>query len=333
MKIIAYGVRDDEMPFLKEWQSNNPAIEVQIERELLDEKSVVKAKGFDAVNAFQQNPYTAEVLNQLGSFGVKVLSLRNVGVDTVDFAAAKQNNIKITNVPAYSPQAIAEFTVTQLLQLLRNTKVFNRKIASGDLRWAPDISTEFNQLTVGVFATGRIGRAALQIYKGFGAKVIAYDIYRNPELEKEGIYVDTPEDLYRQADVISLHAPAVKENEHMLNDETFAEMKDGVIILNPARGTLIDTDALIRALDSGKVGGAALDVYEGEVGVFNEKFDSFDAIPDERVKDLLKRDNVLVTPHVAFYTKSAVNSMVNTSLDAGRDVVETGDSDKIVPNN
>ncbi|MBW1605476.1 D-2-hydroxyacid dehydrogenase [Lactobacillus sp. Sy-1] len=330
MKIIVYGVRDDEKPFLEEWESNNQDVDVQIESVLLDVVSVSKAEGFDGVVAFQQAPYTAEVLDRLGAFGVKVLSLRNVGVDNVDFPAANRNNIKVTNVPAYSPQAIAEFTVTQLMQLLRNTKVFNHKIANGDLRWAPDIATELNQLTVGVFATGRIGRAAIQIYKGFGAKVIAYDIFKNPELDKEGIYVDTPEELYRQSDVISLHAPAVEENEHMLNDQTFAQMKDGVIILNPARGTLIDTDALIKALDSGKVGGAALDVYEDEVGVFNEDFGSFDAIPDERVKNLLKRDNVLVTPHIAFYTKTAVKSMVNTSLDANRDVIATGDSDKIV---
>ncbi|MEJ6400734.1 D-2-hydroxyacid dehydrogenase [Nicoliella lavandulae] len=330
MKIIVYGVRDDEKPFLKEWESNNPNVDVKIDSDILTTDTVGNANGFDGVVAFQQAPYSAEILNQLGSFGVKVLSLRNVGVDNVDFAAANQNNIKVTNVPAYSPQAIAEFTVTQLMQLLRNTKIYNRKISNGNLTWAPNIATELNQLTVGVFATGRIGRAAIQIYKGFGAKVIAYDIFKNPELEKEGIYVDTPDELYQQADVISLHAPAVKENEHMLNDKTFAEMKDGVIILNPARGSLIDTDALMRALDSGKVGGAALDVYEDEVGIFNHDFGSFDAISDERIKNLLKRDNVLVTPHLAFYTKTAVQSMVNTSLDASRDVISTGESDKIV---
>ncbi len=163
-----------------------------------------------------------------------------------------------------------------------------------------------------------------------GAKVIAYDIYRNPELDAEGIYVDTPEELYAQSDVISLHAPATAENEHMLNDQAFANMKDGVWILNPARGTLIDTDALIRALDSGKVAGAGLDVYEDEVGIFNSDFGSFDAIPDERLKDLMKRENVIVTPHIAFYTKRAVKNMVYYAMDANKDLFETGKSDKLV---
>ncbi|MCH4164834.1 MAG: lactate dehydrogenase, partial [Lentilactobacillus diolivorans] len=202
--------------------------------------------------------------------------------------------------------------------------------ANGDLRWAPDIADELNQMTVGVFATGRIGRAAIQIYKGFGAKVIAYDIFHNPELEKEGIYVDSPDELYAKSDVLSIHAPATKENEHMLNDDAFSKMKDGVYILNPARGTLVDTDALIRALDSGKVAGAALDVYEDEVGIFNTDFGSFDKIPDERLKNLMKRENVLVTPHIAFYTKRAVRNMVYFAMDANKSLIQTGKSDKLV---
>lgn len=330
MKIVAYGIRADEKPYLNEWSKANPEVAVTSTDKLLDETTVDLAKEADGVVVYQQKPYTANVLNKLASYGVKNISLRNVGVDNIDATAVKQNGFKITNVPAYSPQAIAEFTVTELMRLLRNTKTFDRKIANGDLRWAPDVAEELNQMTVGVFATGRIGRAAIQIYRGFGAKIIAYDVFHNPELEKEGIYVDTPEELYAKSDVLSIHAPATKENEHMLNDEAFSKMKDGVYILNPARGTLVDTDALIRALDAGKVKGAALDVYEDEVGVFNTDFGSFDKIPDERLKNLLKRDNVLVTPHIAFYTKKAVHNMVWFAMDANKSLIETGNSDKLV---
>ncbi|MFT8400120.1 MAG: D-2-hydroxyacid dehydrogenase [Lentilactobacillus diolivorans] len=330
MKIIAYGIRDDEKPYLDKWSEENSDVEVESTGKLLDESTVDQAKGADGVVTYQQKPYTAAVLDKLGSFGIKFLSLRNVGVDNVDADAAKRNNIQVTNVPAYSPQAIAEFTVTELMRLLRRTPTFDRKQANGDLRWAPDIADELNQMTVGVFATGRIGRAAIQIYKGFGAKVIAYDIFHNPELEKEGIYVDSPDELYAKSDVLSIHAPATKENEHMLNDDAFSKMKDGVYILNPARGTLVDTDALIRALDSGKIAGAALDVYEDEVGIFNTDFGSFDKIPDERLKNLMKRENVLVTPHIAFYTKRAVRNMVYFAMDANKSLIQTGKSDKLV---
>ncbi|WP_283678672.1 D-2-hydroxyacid dehydrogenase [Lentilactobacillus sp. Marseille-Q4993] len=330
MKIVAYGIRDDEKPYLDKWSEENSNVEVQSTGDLLDESTVELAKGADGVVTYQQKPYTAEVLDKLGSFGIKFLSLRNVGVDNIDADAAKRNGIQVTNVPAYSPEAIAEFTVTQLMRLLRRTPTFDKKQSQGDLRWAPDIAEELNQMTVGVFATGRIGRAAMKIYQGFGAKVIAYDVFHNPELEKQGIYVETPEELYAQSDVISLHAPATKENEHMLNDDAFSKMKDGVYILNPARGALIDTDALVRALDSGKVAGAALDVYEDEVGIFNTDFGSFDKIPDERLKGLMKRDNVLVSPHIAFYTKRAVRNMVYFAMDANKSLIETGKSDKLV---
>lgn len=323
LKIIAFSVREDEKGFLKEWAKEN-GIEVKIVQDLLTENTVDLAQGYDGVVVYQQKPYTSDVIDKLGSFGIKAMSLRNVGVDNIDAEAINRNGIKVTNVPAYSPDAIAELAVTQLMRLLRRTNTFDRKIAHGDLRWAPDIADELDKLTVGVIATGRIGRAALKIYQGFGAKVIAYDIYHNPELEKQGIYVDTLDELYAQADVISLHSPATAENEHMLNGDAFGKMKDGVWIINPARGILVDTDALIRALDSRKVAGAALDVYEDEVGIFNNDFGSFDAIPDERLKNLIKRENVLLTPHIAFYTKTAVKNMVQYSLTSNLNLIKQG---------
>ncbi|GAB6093521.1 D-2-hydroxyacid dehydrogenase [Furfurilactobacillus curtus] len=329
MKIIAYGIRDDERPYVDEW-AQSQGIEVKATGELLTEDTVDQAAGFDGAVVYQQKPYTATVIDRLAELGVKNMSLRNVGVDNVDAEAVKRTGLRVTNVPAYSPAAIAEFTVTELMRLLRHTKQFERRQAKGDLRWAPDIATELNTLTVGVIATGRIGRAAIQIYQGFGAKVVAYDVFKNPELEKTGMYVDTLDELYAQADVISLHAPATKENYHMLNAAAFSKMKDGVIILNPARGDLLDTDDLIAALDSGKVGGAALDVYEGEVGIFNADFGQFDAIPDDRLKRLMSRDNVLVSPHIAFYTKTAVRNMVQFALNNNRQLIETGTADNVV---
>ncbi|PWG00719.1 D-2-hydroxyacid dehydrogenase [Levilactobacillus bambusae] len=330
MKIIAYGIRDDELPYVKDWEEKNPDVDVKVVQELLDDSTVDLAKGYDGAVVYQQKPYTASVIDKLAADGVKYMSLRNVGVDNIDIDAIKRNGITVTNVPAYSPEAIAEFTVTQLMRLLRRSRTFDRKQTEGNLTWAPDIALELNQLTVGVYATGRIGRAAIKIYQGFGAKVIAYDVYRNPELEKQGIYVDSADDLFKQSDVLSLHAPATPETDHMINKSTLNEMKDGVYILNPARGALVDTDALIHALDSGKVGGAALDTYEDEVGIFNKDWGSFDAIPDGRLKNLMERENVLVSPHIAFYTETAVKNMVVFSFDDNKSLIETGTAQNIV---
>ncbi|MCT6807253.1 MAG: lactate dehydrogenase, partial [Bombilactobacillus sp.] len=162
--------------------------------------------------------------------------------------------------------------------------------------------------------TGHIGQVFMRIMEGFGAKVIAYDIFQNPILKKKGYYVDTLDELYAQSDVISLHVPDVPENIHMINDDSIKKMKDDVVIVNVSRGPLVDTDAIVRGLDSGKIFGFVMDTYEGEVGIFNEDFSNKE-LPDKRLADLIARPNVLVTPHTAFYTTHAVRNMVINSFD------------------
>ena len=151
MKILAYGIREDEKPFVKEWEQENPEVEVEITDKLLDEETVAMAKGFDAV------------FEKLDSYGIHNVSLRNVGVDNMNPATVKKYGFKVTNVPVYSPAAIAEFSVTQLMNLLRRTKEYFHKFERGDFRWAPQISQELNQQTVGVIGTGHIGRVAFDI--------------------------------------------------------------------------------------------------------------------------------------------------------------------------
>ena len=329
MKILAYGIREDEKPFVKEWEQENPEVEVEITDKLLDEETVVMAKGFDGVVVYQQKPYTDAVFEKLDAYGIHNVSLRNVGVDNMNPATVKKYGFKVTNVPVYSPAAIAEFSVTQLMNLLRRTKEYFHKFERNDFRWAPQISQELNQQTVGVIGTGHIGRVAIDIYKGFGAKVIAYDVYHNPELEKEGLYVDTLDELYAKATVVTLHIPLFPSTEHMLNQEAFDKMRDGVFIVNASRGPLIDEQALIDALDSGKVAGAALDVLEDETKVFNHDMTGKNMTYPE-FWNLNSRENVLISPHTAFYTNVAVQNMVKYSLSANKDLIETGTSDKLV---
>lgn len=329
MKIVAYGVRQDERPYFDAWQAANPQIELQLEPGLLDETSAALANGADGVVVFQQKSYSGAILQRLSDLGIKNVSLRNVGVDNVDAAMVKKLGMKITNVPVYSPPAIAEFTVTQLMQLLRRTKEYERKFAQQDFRWAPQMSQELNQQVVGVVGTGNIGRAAIKIYQGFGAKVIAYDKFHNEAIEKQELYVDSLEELYRQATVITLHIPLFTETTHMLNEQAFAQMNDGVFIINAARGPLIDEQALIDALDSKKVAGAALDVLEDETKVFNRDLKG-KTIDYPVFSNLFARDNVLISPHTAFYTDISVKNMVNISLDSNKELIETGKAKNLV---
>nr|AMA07782.1 D-lactate dehydrogenase [Weissella sp. CW26] len=315
MKIFAYGIRDDEQPALKDWIAANPEVTVEFTDKLLDPETAKLAEGFDAVNVYQQLDYTRETLTALHELGINKMSLRNVGTDNIDFDAAREFDFSISNVPVYSPNAIAEHSIIQMSRVLRRTKELDAKVAKHDLRWAPTIGREMRMQTVGVIGTGNIGRVAMQILKGFGAKVIAYDLFHNDQVEAEGLYVDTLDELYAQADVISLYVPGVPANHHMINAESIAKMKDGVVIVNASRGNLMDIDDVIAGLDSGKIADFAMDVYEDEVGLFNVDWSNKE-FPDPKIADLIARENVLVTPHTAFYTTKAVLEMVTQSMNA-----------------
>lgn len=325
-KIIAFGIRADEQPYVKEWQAEHPDVEVVTTPDLLLDETVAQAEGFDGVVAFQQAPYTDQTLKTLAGYGIHNLSLRNVGVDNLNPATVQELGFKVTNVPVYSPAAIAEFSVTQLMNLLRRTKEYFHKFDRHDYRWAPEISHELNQQVVGVIGTGNIGRVAINIYKGFGAKVICYDKFHNPELEAEGLYVDSLDELFAQATVITLHIPLFPETENLLDAAAFAKMNDGVFIVNASRGPLINEADLIAALDSGKVAGAALDVLVDETKVFNQDMAGQNMDYPE-FWNLDSRDSVLISPHTAFYTDVAVMNMVKQSLSANLDLILTGESD------
>ncbi len=325
-KIFAFSIRKDEEPYLKEWATAHPEVEVDYTDKLLTPDTAALAKGADGVVVYQQLDYTPETLQALADLGITKMSLRNVGVDNIDMDKAKELGFEITNVPVYSPNAIAEHAAIQAARVLRQAKQMDEKMAHGDLRWAPTIGREVRDQTVGVIGTGHIGRVFMQIMEGFGAKVIAYDVFKNPELEEKGYYVDSLDDLYKQSDVVSLHVPAMKDNYHMINEETIAKMKDDAVLVNVSRGPLVDTAAVAKALDDGKLFGFVMDTYEGEVGVFNEDWTDKE-FPDPLLKDLIDRPNVLVTPHTAFYTTHAVRNMVVKAFDNNLAMVEGQEPD------
>lgn len=322
MKIYLYGVREDEQGYMKEWAAAHPEVELDYTNQTLNEETVDLAKGYNGVVLLQMQPYTRAALQKLQSFGISKISVRNVGLDGFDFKDLRDLGFSLTNVPVYSPNAIAEHTTSLMLRLLRRVPEFDKKFANSDFSWYPTIGEEINGKTVGIIGTGHIGSVVARLMMAFGAKVVAYDIKPNPYLENLGIYVDTPDEVIEQADILTLHTPLAKRDVHMIDADAFAKMKDGVILINAARGGLIDTDALIAALDSGKVGGTGLDVLESENDVFQKKFDSIDDVKDPQFKALINRDNVIITPHTAFYTTTAVHNMVFDSLNDNLKMLE-----------
>lgn len=239
------------------------------------------------------------------------MSTRTVGFDHIDLAAATRLGIAVSNV-SYTPHTVAEYTVMAMLMCLRNMKLIMRRFDAGDFGLRGVRGRELGRCTVGVVGTGRIGAWVVHLLKPFGCRVLANDVRENPEVQGLAEYVSR-EELFRQSDIITFHTPAVPDTFHLVNRDTLASMKPGVILINMSRGTVVDTEALIEALESGRVGSAALDVLENETAIYYRDFKGR-PVPHREMNTLASMPNVLLTPHTAFFTREAVADMVEYSL-------------------
>lgn len=324
MRILAYHVQPyEEKAFLKWSKENN--VEVVLETGLLTAESIEKAKGFDGVSTQQVIPVKDEaVFKKLKEFGITQISSRTAGVDMFALDIAKENGIAITNVPRYSPNAIAELAVSHTMQLLRHMPQIRKCMTEGDFRWDKSlISREIRSCTVGIVGTGKIGLTTATLFKGLGAKVIGFDKFKNPEANGVLEYKETLDELLKEADIVSLHLPLMEGTHHLINKDNIKLMKDDAILINTGRGGLIETDDVIAALESGKLAGAGLDVLECETLYVNQKID-LEKIKGTVVEKLMNMDNVVLTGHYAFFTETAVDNMVSTALDNIKVSVETG---------
>lgn len=311
MKIIAYAVRPDELSSFEKY-SKKLGHDVTLVKESFAPENAHLAEGYDAVSILGNCRATSEALEILSKLNINYLATRSAGVNNIDMEAARRFNIRVSNVPAYSPNAVAEFAVASTLCIARNLHQAIRRVDVQNFGLAGLIGFELRNKTIGFIGTGRIGLTTIKAFSGFGAKMIGYDLYPNEEAKK---YIEyrTLDELFAEADIISMHCPLTPENLHLINAENISKMKDGVVIVNTARGALMDAAAVIEGLKSGKIGGVATDVYENEVGIFhNDHTNSI--LKDDILARLLQFPNVLVTPHFGFYTDEAVSNMVEYSL-------------------
>lgn len=287
----------------------------------LNSQTVELTMGFDGVCAFVNDDLNKDVILHLHEHGIKVIGLRCAGYNNVDFKTA-YSKVHVLRVPEYSPYSVAEHAVALILSLNRKIhKAYNRT-RDGNFSLNNFLGFDMHGKTAGIIGTGKIGRCLIAILKGFGMNIIAYDPYPNEKYADEaGITYVSLEELYKQSDIISLHCPLNQNNIYMINEKSLAMMKDSVMIINTGRGKLIDTQALISALKSGKVGYAGLDVYEEESEYFFED-KSAQAITDDVLARLLMFPNVLVTSHQAFFTKEALKNIAETTLENFNDFFE-----------
>ncbi|QZE12611.1 2-hydroxyacid dehydrogenase [Mycoplasma sp. Ms02] len=332
MKIAFFDAKEYDKKYFD--SVNNGRHEIVYFEENLNLNTVQLTKGFDAVCGFVNTYGDKYVLELLAKFGVKFWFQRSMGYNKVDLATAAKLGIEVFRVPNYSAESVAEFAMTSLLALNRNIVKASSKVKKYDFTLSGlDGKTVFGS-TFGVIGSGKIGQAFIKIAKGFGAKVLVFDIFSEtnfPHLAQElGFEYASLNRILKEADFMSLHAPLLPSTKYLLDAEAVKVMKPGMLIVNSARGELMDLQAMIDGLKSGVIAGLATDVLEREEGRFYEdisdKIEEYKKI-DPQWYELIQMDNVVVTSHQAFLTNVALTQIAKITLENADDA-QKGDFSK-----
>jgi D-specific alpha-keto acid dehydrogenase len=306
MGITIYGCGEDEAALFRAVAPGLGIVPV-ITDEAVSEANVALASGNQCISVSHRTQLTHSTLRSLRRAGVRYISTRSVGCNHIDSECALSMGISVGTV-AYSPDSVADYTLMLILMAARNAKETIGRAQAHDYRLAHVRGRELRDLTVGVIGTGRIGAAVVDRLRGFGCQTLAYDLCPNTSTR----YVPLDE-LAQQSDVITLHTPLTEDTFHLLDHRRIGLMRYGAIIINTGRGSLLDTEALLLALESGHLGGAALDVLEGEEGVFYSDYRNR-AVEAPQLSRLQQLPNVLITPHTAYYTEHAMSDIVENTL-------------------
>ena len=320
MKIMFYALRPfDEQAYCEPY-SKQYGIDYAYTAAVPTPDNLELAKGCDAVST---NPclIAPEYLEAWAAMGVKFLPCRSIGYDHIPQQKAKELGMRISH-SWYPPAGVADYAIMLMLMCNRKVGQILRRADAQDYSLSGKMGRDITRMTVGVIGTGNIGRTVLRHLSGFGCKLLAYDLYPNDEARQYAEYVDL-DTLYKSCDIITLHTNATAANRHMIDANAIAKMKNGVVLINTARGGLVDLPAVLKALESGKLSGFGFDVHENEVEFVRKKM-PIDQIHDPVFKALLQRDDAIYSPHVAFYTDAAILNMIDVSLDNLKEYETTG---------
>ncbi|MCH4168662.1 MAG: NAD(P)-binding domain-containing protein [Streptococcaceae bacterium] len=325
MKLLFVGVNELERGYIQKWSIENQ-IEVDVIQENINNDNIDQIKGYSAICLYPSKEMRDSELiyRKLHENGVKMLSIKSTGVDGVNFEFAKKYDLSVTNVPAYSPSSVGHYTVMTILMLLRNIPAYLELGAFGSDERKSLIGRELADVTVGILGTGRIGALVAESLLAMGATVIATSNSQKSRLVGQVTYVSFDE-LIQQSDVLSIHIPATENSFHLFSENVFENMKQNSIIINSARGQIIDTKALIRYMNKGKFSGLGLDTLEDEEKYFEIGWDK-----NPYYEQLSNFSNVLMTPHIAFFTDIAVREITETALSNALDFILSGASSNLI---
>ncbi|MCM1027158.1 MAG: 2-hydroxyacid dehydrogenase [Roseburia sp.] len=324
MKILFYDAKSYDRTSFQDALKNFPDVEIEFVKPDLDFRTAALAEGFDAVCAFVSSDVGAETMEILHEKKVSLILMRCAGFNNVDLEAAKKYDMRVMRVPGYSPEAVAEHAMALALAVNRRLHKAYNKVRENDFSLSGLMGFNFYQKTAGIIGTGKIGAAMCHICRGFGMKVIAYDVYENPALKDFVQYVSL-EELLTASDLISLHCPLMDSTYHLINLDTIRQMKQGVILVNTSRGALVKTDDLIEGIRMHKFAGVGLDVYEEEAdNVFEDRSDEI--LEHSTTARLLSFPNVMITSHQGFFTSEALQAIAETTLQNAVDHVNGKES-------
>jgi D-specific alpha-keto acid dehydrogenase len=304
--ITIYGCGQDEAVLFRELTPRF-GVMLAITEVAVSEANIELALGNRCISVGHKTRITNSTLLALSQVGVEYISTRSIGYNHIDVKYAESVGISVENV-AYSPDSVADYTLMLMLMVVRNAKSIVRRADVHDYRLNDVRGKELRDLTVGVVGTGRIGAAVIDRLWGFGCRMLAYDL--SPQISADYVPLD---DLLQRSDIVTLHTPLNAGTHHLLHRRRIEQMKHGAFIINTGRGSLLDTEALVSALESGRLGGAALDVLEGEEGIFYADR-SGGPIENESLSRLQRMSNVFISPHTAYYTDHALSDTVENSI-------------------
>ena len=324
MQVIHFGSKGSNITQIDKINRESYGMDIIRVDEPLNTENIASSAGVEAIWLGPSSPVTAETASALRKNGVKYIVSQSSGIDHIDLTGLRENGIKASNVPAYSPNAISEFTVLFALSLLRKLKPTIRRADENNFLLQGLMGRELCLMTVGIVGTGRIGTATAKILHGFGCNILAYSRRENPELSNIVEYV-SKEELFQRCDILMFHCALTEETRNMINVESITKLKDGAYLINTARGGLFDFAAVAEGLENGKIGGLAFDVYENEYELLRKNPPGVK--PDDPVFcKLLKMDNVVYAPHASFYTEFSVKTMMEVSLSNLYHYLTTGNS-------
>jgi len=314
MNVVVYDTHDFEQEYLEKANVNSYPVTFLPFR--LTPQTALLSKGAKVVAIFGNDDASSEVIEILFNNGVRYIALRSAGFNHVDILKAKELGMKVANVPSYSPYSVAEHTITLIMALNRKLIKAHNRVSDLNFSLSGLVGFDMNGKTVGVIGTGKIGSVLTKILYGFGCNILAYDIKPDSTLTtKYNVEYVAKEELFKNSDIIVLLAPLNPNTKYIINEESIAMMKDGVMLVNTSRGGLIDTKALIKALKNGKFHSVGLDVYEFEQGLFHYDF-SNTVVQDDMIARLLTFPNVLITSHQAFLTSDAIENISTSTFES-----------------